>query len=188
MCSNTNPLTPVDLGGSMPVDPMSGAAAGGLQNYGQAPELDLRYPWVLTSTFNPMMMGPPADGVHPNAVSECSCTWVNTIPLVSVVWQQQLLQHSPSLPQSPALVSLLMHVPCVCLSKDAVDATCTPKLTLHCSLLLSRGLCWMHLLLPPATATCYCHLLLLLLLPPAATGRPHHQQGHCCGPGLLLQP
>lgn len=81
MCSNTNPLTPVDLGGSMPVDPMSGAAAGGLQNYGQAPELDLRYPWVLTSTFNPLMMGPPADGVHPNAVSECSCTWVNTIPL-----------------------------------------------------------------------------------------------------------
>lgn len=84
MCSNTNPLTPVDLGGNMPVDPMSGAAAGGLQNYGQAPELDLRYPWVLTSSFNPMLMGAPAEGVHPNAVSECTCTWVNTIPLVRV--------------------------------------------------------------------------------------------------------
>jgi hypothetical protein len=77
MCSNTNPLTPVDLGSAMVADPMTGAAAASVQYGG---ELDLRYPWVMTSNMNPMMI--PAEGAHPNALSECTCTWVNTIPLV----------------------------------------------------------------------------------------------------------
>jgi hypothetical protein len=78
LCSNTNPLTPVDLGSTMVADPMTGAAAASVQ-YGGG-ELDLRYPWVMTSNMNPMMI--PAEGAHPNALSECTCTWVNTIPLV----------------------------------------------------------------------------------------------------------
>jgi hypothetical protein len=59
------------------------------QGYGQQqPELDLRYPWVLTSNFSPLQMD-PAGGL--NRVSECSCTWVNTIPLVS---DKRMHQHS----------------------------------------------------------------------------------------------
>lgn len=54
LCSNTNPATPVDLG---------------------LPELDMRYPWVLTSNFFAM---------DSSSAGECSCTWVNTIPLVRI--------------------------------------------------------------------------------------------------------
>lgn len=84
LCSNTNPLTPVDLGPPLGADAsLAGGAgstlAGTTQGYG-APELDLRYPWVLTSTFN-AFSGP--DGPNPQGVTECACTWVNTIPLVS---------------------------------------------------------------------------------------------------------
>lgn len=83
MCSNSNPLTPVDLGAPLTsTDPngLASAAGGmtaGVSQYG-GPELDLRYPWVLTSNFNAMAM---SDGPNPNSISECSCTWVNTIPL-----------------------------------------------------------------------------------------------------------
>jgi hypothetical protein len=82
LCSNSNPLTPVDLGQPAYPDPATANAAGSAalaQGYGRQPELDLRYPWVLTSNFNPMQM----DGAGLNRVTECSCTWVNTIPLVS---------------------------------------------------------------------------------------------------------
>ena len=80
LCSNTNPLTPVDLGAPLGGSDASMAGAA-VPQYGA--ELDLRYPWVLSSSFTPMSV---AGGPSPNSISECTCTWVNTIPLVSLCW------------------------------------------------------------------------------------------------------
>jgi hypothetical protein len=82
LCANSNPLTPVDLGPPIP-DPMTGAASANVQNYGMPAEQDLRYPWVLTSSFNAVPMPGSPDSANPQGISECTCTWVNTIPLVS---------------------------------------------------------------------------------------------------------
>lgn len=71
MCSNSNPLTPVDLSA-----PLAGSTP--VVQFG-AEELDMRYPWVLSSSFTPMSS---LDGPTIQSVSECTCTWVNTIPLV----------------------------------------------------------------------------------------------------------
>lgn len=76
LCSNSNPLTPVEeyevAAAAMDAKPVSASSSGEVQ-YAQ-PEVELRYHWVLASSFS-FARGHKTD--------ECTCSWVNTIPLVS---------------------------------------------------------------------------------------------------------